>query len=186
MGPPPTCRDAAALTANYDTVDRAEPGEPALGVVALVGVVALLWSVSPTWWAAREGPWPPCSSVLGLLTVAASRSYTRGGLGALAAIVVTPQIRTWSRLVLVIGLLGLLAVGLLMTRVERRLSRRGGLVVAGWSSSFGVLDQTNPDAGTPIRPHWRPHRARARICRAAGVLAPCRMHRVPGPGHALP
>ena len=135
---------AAALTSNYDAATVPSPEQPALGVVALVGVVALL-VVGLAYMVGRSrGPLAPLMGTLGLLTAVAVSFYTRGGLGALAAIVVTPQIRTWSRLVLVIGLLGLLAVGFLLTRAEGRVGRRGGMAVAGLVLVIGVLDQTNP------------------------------------------
>ena len=70
--------------------------------------------------------------------------YTRGGLGALSAVIVTPSIRTWSRFVVVIALLGLLAVGLALTWLETRRGRVVALLAAGSILVVGVLDQTNP------------------------------------------
>ncbi len=135
---------AAALTVNYDAATIASPEEPALGVVALLGIGALILVGFAYLVGRPRGPLAPLLSTLGLLTVVAVAFYTRGGLGALAAIVVTPQIRTWSRLVLVIGLLGLLAIGILLTRLENRLGRGRGLAIAGFVLVVGVLDQTNP------------------------------------------
>ena len=69
--------------------------------------------------------------------------YTKGGLGSVVALFLTPQIRTWSRLVVLIGLFGLLAVGLWLTPGPRRSAPRR-LAVAAGVILLGVLDQTNP------------------------------------------
>ena len=79
-----------------------------------------------------------------MLTLTSVAFYTRGGLGALTAVVVTPSIRTWSRLVVFIALLGLLAVGLAVTWLATRRGAAAAGVVAGSLIVVGVLDQTNP------------------------------------------
>lgn len=135
---------AAAITANYDAATVASPEQPALGVVALAGV-ATLAVVGLAYLVGRpRGPLAPLLTTLALLLAVSVAFYTRGGLGALAAVVVTPQIRTWSRLVLVIGLLGLLVVGILLTRLRNRAGRGVGFAVAAVVLVLGVGDQTNP------------------------------------------
>ncbi len=67
--------------------------------------------------------------------------YTAGGLGSVVALVATPQLRTWSRLSLVILLLGLLAVGHWLSRPHRRAV---ALALAAAVLVVGALDQTNP------------------------------------------
>jgi hypothetical protein len=81
---------------------------------------------------------------LTVLTLTCVAFYTRGGLGAITAVVVTPAIRTWSRLVVVIALLGLLAVGLALTWLGQRRGRFVATMTAGALLVVGVLDQTNP------------------------------------------
>jgi len=80
---------------------------------------------------------------LGMLTLVALCFYSIGGLGSFVALFVTPQIRTWSRFFVFIGLFGLLAVGHWVTRVSRR-NRMLGAVTAAAMLLIGVLDQTNP------------------------------------------
>ncbi|HEV7195974.1 MAG TPA: hypothetical protein VGN19_08545, partial [Pedococcus sp.] len=72
--------------------------------------------------------------------------YTRGGLGSVFALFVTPMIRTWSRFVVSIGLFGLLAVGLWLTSLGHRRGRRALVVAATVVLVVGVLDQTSPTA----------------------------------------
>ncbi len=135
---------AAALTSNYASATIPSVEEPALGIVALCGVCGLL----ALGLASLLGrPTTSSTALLGAMTVLTLISiafYTRGGLGALAAVIVTPSIRTWSRLVVVIALLGLLAVGLLLTWFEKRRGRVLALLAAGSILVVGVLDQTNP------------------------------------------
>jgi hypothetical protein len=115
---------------------------PALGIVSLVGVIAILWlaltsvgmgrKISATW------------GLLAALTLVSLAFYTKGGLGSVVALFFTPQIRTWSRFVVLIGLFGLLGVGLLLTRLGRRHGPRAAWVAAALVVGVGVLDQTNP------------------------------------------
>ena len=91
---------------------------------------------------------PPRLTLWAALLVVAGLFYTAGGLGSVVALVATPQLRTWSRLSLVILLLGLLAVGHWLS-----VPRRKGVAVAlaGVVLFVGVLDQTNPDTSTGLR-----------------------------------
>jgi hypothetical protein len=116
--------------------------QPALGVIALAGVVALMVIMLSTLVPQRFKPAHPELAILGLLTVEAISLFSIGGLGSLVSLFVTSQIRTWSRLFVIIALFGLLAVGYLVTVVSRR-NRKLGLLTAGALLVIGVLDQTN-------------------------------------------
>ncbi|MGO4343138.1 hypothetical protein [Pedococcus sp. 2YAF34] len=115
---------------------------PALGLVALAGVVAILWVAlaSLAFGRRSNGLWGP----LAVLTLVSLAFYTRAGLGSVVALFFTPQIRTWSRFVVLIALFGLLAVGLWLSRLGRRHGRRTAWVAAAVVLGLGVLDQTNP------------------------------------------
>jgi hypothetical protein len=130
----------AFLTTAYGYVAPPSVEHPALGIVAFVGATGLLWLTIRNLASGRRVP-----AALGSLTVlllVALGFYTKGGLGSVVALFLTPQIRTWSRLVVVIGLFGLLAVGLWASRPGR--SRRAAWPLAAGLILVGVLDQTNP------------------------------------------
>lgn len=109
------------------------PGEPtALGVVAAVGFLVLLLLPAMRI-ALRRGPVTTSSptadravstyDALGTLSVfnlAAFLFATVGGFATLFALLVTPSIRSWSRLAILLALLGLAAVGLLLDSGIRR------------------------------------------------------------------
>lgn len=116
---------------------------PALGLVALVGVATILWVALTALALGRRIP--PTWGLLAALTLVSLAFYTRGGLGSVVALFFTPQIRTWSRFVVLIALFGLVAVGLGLSRIGRRRGRRAGWVVAALVLAVGVLDQTSPD-----------------------------------------
>ena len=128
------------LTTAYGYAATPSVEHPALGVVALAGATGLLWMTVRNLASGQRVP-AALGSLTALLLVALA-FYTKGGLGSLFALFVTPQIRTWSRLVVVIGLFGLLAVGLWASRPGR--SRRAAWPLAAGLILLGVLDQTNP------------------------------------------
>ena len=86
------------LTMAYGVAAPASVERPALGLIALIGVGAILGSHRQ--WArprpAGAAPRGACSVPSRLLCLA---FYTRGGLGSIVALFLTPQIRTWSRFV---------------------------------------------------------------------------------------
>ncbi|WP_457252482.1 hypothetical protein [Pedococcus sp. P5_B7] len=130
----------AFLTTAYGYVAPPSVEHPALGIVALAGVVGLLWLTVRNLASGHRVP-----ATLGTLTALLLVSlafYTKGGLGSVFALFVTPQIRTWSRLVVLIALFGLLAVGLWASRADR--GRRFAWPLAAGLILLGVLDQTNP------------------------------------------
>jgi hypothetical protein len=79
----------------------------------------------------------------GVFAIVATAFYTKDGLGAIFALGVTPGIRTWLRLYVVIGLFGLLTVGRLVTVLEGRRRLAAAAAVVGLLV-VGVLDQTSP------------------------------------------
>ncbi len=123
------------LSANR-TVER-----PALGIIALVGVGALVVvTLRALLSGRREDPW--LLRLAGLAGVTAA-FYTVGGLASFVALFFTAQLRTWSRLWIVLFALGLLAVGHWLTGRARR-SRALGLALGVLVLTVGVLDQTSP------------------------------------------
>jgi hypothetical protein len=143
------------LTYAYGVATTPSVERPALGAVALAGLVGLLLTTTAAILSGRRVP--PLRGLLMALALVCLAFYTRGGLGSLVALFVTPQIRTWSRFVVVLGLLGLLVVGLALTRLGARRGRRVGWPVAAVVLLAGVLDSTSPSAA----PDWDALRVRA-------------------------
>ncbi|SES43613.1 hypothetical protein SAMN05216199_3637 [Pedococcus cremeus] len=142
------------LTNAYGVATTPSVERPALGVVALVGLGALLVTTFAALLTGRRvGPLPGLLSALAVICLG---FYTRGGLGSLVALFVTPQIRTWSRFVVLVGLLGLLVVGLALTRVGAQRGRRLVWPLAAIVTLVGVFDQTSPAAA----PHYEALRHR--------------------------
>lgn len=143
------------LTYAYGVATTPSVERPALGVVALTGLVGLLLTTTAAILSGRRvRPLPGLLTALALVCLA---FYVRGGLGSLVALFVTPQIRTWSRFVVILGLLGLLVVGLALTRLGARRGRRVVWPVAAAVLVVGVLDSTSPAAA----PDYAALRARA-------------------------
>jgi hypothetical protein len=165
---------AAALTSNYASATVATVEQPALGLVALCGVAGLVSLGLASLLGRPRSATTALVGVLTVLTLAGLAFYTRGGLGALSAVIVTPSIRTWSRLVVVIALLGLLAVGLTVTWLQTRHGHVAAVLAAGSLLVVGVLDQTNP----AVAPNYAALRA------TSGEMAAyaSSLERVVGPG----
>lgn len=105
------------------------PGEsPTLGVVAAVGFVFLL--ALPLALAFRRGPVSDHGPLgqhqrhLALLTFAGFLFGTFGGLGTVFALLVSPEIRGWNRIVAYLALFSLASVALLVDALLPRLSAR--------------------------------------------------------------
>lgn len=120
------------------TVER-----PALGLVALVGATGLLLVALSSLFGQRTPSAP--SARLSAVGLVAFLLYTVGGLGSVLAFFGTPQLRTWSRMAIVIMAVALLLVGRGLDRVLRG-SRRLGLALCVLTLVVGVLDQTSPRA----------------------------------------
>lgn len=138
------------LTMAYNAGATPTVERPALGIVALIGAIALLWiGLLALLTGAR-----PARTSLTLwsgLTAVSLAFYTVGGLGSFVAFFGTPQLRTWSRLFLYVALLGLLAVGYWLTRLARARGARVALPLGVLILVVGVLDQTNPAAAPDYR-----------------------------------
>ena len=133
-------------TQAYDALTRTTGEVSSIGFVALVGLLAVLVLTALALIRGRAGSLDPLVVALAIASLIAVAFYTRGGLGALTALFVTPQIRTWSRLFLFIALFGLLAVAWLVTKLSRlRDGRRHVVAVSLVALVLGVLDQTNPE-----------------------------------------
>jgi hypothetical protein len=130
-------------TVAYNSLTTATAEKPALGLIALAGVVSLIVTMLSALIPQRVKPIHPELGILGVLTMISLSFYSIGGLGSFVALFVTPQIRTWSRFFVFIGLFGFLAVGHWVTRVSRR-NRLLGVATAVALLVIGVLDQTNP------------------------------------------
>ena len=132
----------AAITAAYQATTRATVEASALGIVGLAGA-ALLLAVAAGALLGRPTRsvelrrWSGLALVCFLL-------YTVGGLGSFIALFGTGQVRTWSRLSLYLLAFALLAVGAVLTRVERRSQVIAGVVTASLIV-VGAWDQTNPE-----------------------------------------
>jgi hypothetical protein len=137
------------LTVAYNSSTTPTSEEPALGLIALAGVVTLIVIMLSTVIPQRIKPVHAELGILGVLTVVAISFFSIGGLGSFVALFVTSQIRTWSRLFIVIALLGFLAVGHWVTVVSRR-NRIVGVLTVGALLVIGVLDQTSP----AMAPHY--------------------------------
>lgn len=134
-----------ALTQAYQAAGRPVAETVALGIVGVVGAAALL--IMGLRALAGDRVVAPRLRLWAALLVVAGLFYTAGGLGSLVALFATPQLRTWSRLTLVILLLALLAVGHWLSRPR---PRGPAVALAAAVLVVGVLDQTNPDRA----PEW--------------------------------
>jgi hypothetical protein len=138
------------VTVAYNSRTTPTLEEPALGLIALAGVVALMVIMLSMLVPQRVKPVAPELGILAALTVVALSLYSIGGLGSFVALFVTPQIRTWSRLFIFIALFGLLAVAHWVTVIHRR-NRILGVLTAIALLMVGVVDQTNP----AMAPHYQ-------------------------------
>ncbi|MDO5503703.1 MAG: hypothetical protein Q4G67_11060 [Actinomycetia bacterium] len=133
------------LTSSYNSALNARTFESvALGLVAAFGLVILMAAVFVAV-LSRTSRVPTDLRLWAVLALACFAFYTVGGLNSLFSVVLTTQIRTWSRIFLLIMLFGLLAVGYGLTRLGRRHGPRVAGALATLLIVGGVIDQTNPD-----------------------------------------
>jgi phosphoglycerol transferase len=145
-----------------NTAQRGEGFDPSLGIVATVGFAAALLALLATGLGGgggggRGGGGGPGTVSLrraraasaGAVALASFLIGTVGGVSALIAFEISPQVRAWNRLSLVIAFAALLTVALALTALGDRLRARGrpGWVIAlvlAVVAIAGLLDQTSP------------------------------------------
>ena len=134
------------LTQGVDALTSTTGEVSSLGIVAVLGVAGVLVATGAAILRGQLSRLDPLIGALAVATVLAFGFYTRGGLGEVTSLLVTAQIRTWSRMFLFIALFGLLGMGRYITGLGRR-PERGRTDLALLSTVLlvvGVLDQTNP------------------------------------------
>ncbi len=143
---------------------RAEDFSPSLGVVATAGLVGVLLVLLVTGLGDRGSSLRRRRlSVAGAVALACFLVGTVGGIGALIAFELSPQVRAWNRISLFIAFAGLLAVALALTALGERLRARGrpawvAGAIAAAVGVLGILDQTSPrdTPGYQVHiPAWR-------------------------------
>jgi hypothetical protein len=140
----------------YDAATQTTFEPSSLGILPVLGCAVVVISVLTLGMSSRSwGRRVPDLWLYGVMTMVATAFYTKDGLGAIFALAVSPGIRTWLRLYVVIGLFGLLAVGRLLSTVGVRFGRVAGVCAAGVVLLLGVLDQTSPNAA----PRYEANRA---------------------------
>jgi phosphoglycerol transferase len=123
-----------------------ENGATSLGVIGSLGFLLLLGKVLTGKGDRSQpgAPWRP----LAALNLMAVLLGTIGGFGSLFAWLVSPQIRTYSRINVFIGFFSLFAAVLVLDRIAKRWPRIGAGVLA-IILPLGLLDQTTPWAVRP-------------------------------------
>ncbi len=132
------------------TALRSEGFEPSLGTVATLGLLAAIITLLATGIAGKAVSIRRSRiAIAGTVAFAAFVIGTVGGISSLIAYEITPQVRAWNRLSLVIAFAALLAVALLLTAFADRLRARGraagivATVVIAIVGVGGIFDQTS-------------------------------------------
>jgi hypothetical protein len=127
----------------------AEGFSPSLGTVATLGLAGSLLVLLMTGLGSRDvSPRRQRISLAGAVALVCFLIGTTSGISALIAFEITPQVRGWNRISLLIGFASLLAVALALTALAERC---GGRPRARWLVAplvvaigiLGVLDQTS-------------------------------------------
>jgi len=141
-----------------NTTQRGEGFDPSLGIVATVGFAAALLVLLTTGLGGGGAASPRRSQIATAGAVALSSFLvgTVGGVSALIAFEISPQVRAWNRLSLVIAFAALLAIALLLTSLSERMRARGRpawalTAVVALVGLAGLYDQTSP-SDTPSYP----------------------------------
>ena len=133
-----------------NTLQRGEGFDPSLGIVATVGLGFALIVLLTTGLAGRgASPRRARVATAGAVALSSFVIGTVGGISALIAFELSPQVRAWNRLSLVIAFAALLAVALALTALGERLRDRGrpawiATAAAVAVGLLGLLDQTSP------------------------------------------
>jgi phosphoglycerol transferase len=153
----------SAVTRRYEQASAmpAEVASTSLGAVGAVGFLILLGLVVRRE-RATGGEREALFSALSRLNLVALLLATTGGFGALFALLISPQIRTYARMHVYIAFLALFCVALLLDYLWRT-RRRAGVIVSVVVAFVGLFDQNTP-AMVP------PYAKRARAYRADGAL----------------
>lgn len=132
------------------TLQRGEGFDPSLGIVGTIGFLAALVALLTTGLAGRGASLRRSRvATAGAVALSSFLIGTVGGVSALIAFELSPQVRAWNRLSLVIAFASLLAIALALTALGERLRARGR---PAWVASavvvavglLGLLDQTSP------------------------------------------
>jgi hypothetical protein len=132
------------LTTAYNAGTEPTVEHPALGIVAVAGLVGLVW-LALRRLGGDDSRLTPELSIVAVLTLVSLALYTKGGLGSFIALFGTAQLRTWSRLYIYLCLFGLIALGVWLTRLQKPGRQWRVAVLAGVVLVLGIADQTNPD-----------------------------------------
>jgi phosphoglycerol transferase len=151
----------AAVSRRYEqaTGIPTEAASVNLGAVGAVGFLILLGLL------VRRGREPggdqeALLSSLARLNLAALLLATTGGLGALFALLVSPQIRTYARMHVYVAFLALFCVALLLDRLWRT-RRRAGVLLTATAAFVGIFDQSTRAMVPPYAQRARDYRADA-------------------------
>jgi phosphoglycerol transferase len=163
----------AAITQRYQSASGTvgEVAATSLGAVGAAGFLILLGILIGRGGVA--GDRAPLLAALARLNLAALLFATTGGFGALFALLVSPQIRTYARMHVFIAFFGLFCVALLLDRVWRARPRAGALLT-GALAVVGLLDQITPRAVPPYEALARDYRADAAFVHALEAQLPPR------------
>lgn len=129
---------------------RGEGFGPSLGIVATLGFAAALLALLTTGLAGGAVSLRRARAAsAGAVALAAFLIGTVGGVSALIAFEISPQVRAWNRLSLVIAFAALLVVALALTALGERLRARGrpawvATAVVASVGLVGLFDQTSP------------------------------------------
>lgn len=153
----------ASIRATYDSAYPLPSEQPALGLVAAAGfvgllVVLLLQLARPRVSRLAQTPWWDALVSLATLTLIAFLFSTVGGFSSVISFL-TPDIRGWNRMSIVIALLSLAGVGLVLGRLETWLRHRGPrrlaeaeiAIVAVVLLVGATLDQVSPAFRPDVR-----------------------------------
>ena len=129
---------------------RSEGFDPSLGTAATLGLIAAIIVLLSTGLSGAAASLRRSRiAAAGAVALASFVVGTVGGISTLIAYELTPQVRAWNRLSLVIAFAALLTVALLLTALGDRLRARRRPawllgVVAAAVGVVGILDQTSP------------------------------------------
>jgi hypothetical protein len=139
-----------------------ENGSASLGFIGSCGFLfLLLWA----FYAGGRRHDDPLTS-LAVLNLSAVLLGTMGGFGSLFALLVSPQLRAWTRISIYVAFFSLAAVALLLDAARRRWPRRLGgrgpfFVLLGLLVLAGVADQTSSELVPPYEDNQRTFRSDA-------------------------